>query len=182
MKVTIIGNGVWGNALYSVLKNNSSNVSFAKKGVTVGESDIIVLSLPTQSIRESLQYIPQKKNLIIINTAKGIEQETHLLPHQIVRSVFGEDVHYFTLIGPSFAKEVLLKMPTIINLGYKKRSVKNIRVQQLFQTDYFSVKLTRSVEPLEISAAFKNIYAIVCGLSDGLGYGINTRVRLIISA
>ena len=51
-----------------------------------------------------------------------------------------------------------------------------------FQTDFFKTELTASFQALELSSAFKNIYAIACGLCDGLGYGHNTKTKLIILA
>src|SRR5947209_1135218 len=101
MKVVIIGQGAWGKALYSVIKNNTDEISFAKKGEQISDADVIVLSVPTQSIRTCLKYLPYQKNLVIINTAKGIERETHLLPSQIIRSTLKNKVDYYTLIGPS---------------------------------------------------------------------------------
>ena len=182
MNIHILGNGAWGNALFSVVKHNCPTVSIVKRGQKLIDPDIVVLSVPTQSIRESLKNISTDKNIIIVNTAKGIEKSTHLLPHKIVQSIFGNDVEYYTLIGPSFAQEVIKQMPTLVNLGYSKKNSNNIKVKNLFQTDFFRVKLTAGVEVLELSAAFKNIYAIACGLADGLGYGANTRVKLIVLA
>lgn len=183
MKVKIIGNGAWGNALYSVVRLNCTEVSILKREEKVSDCDVIILSMPTQSIRESLKYISfSGKTRIIVNTAKGIEKSTHLLPHQIVNSAFGDEIDYYTLIGPSFAQEVIKKMPTLVNLGYVKKNTNNQKIKKLFQTDFFRVRLTIGVEVLELSAAFKNIYAIACGLAQGLGYGLNTRVKLIVLA
>jgi glycerol-3-phosphate dehydrogenase (NAD(P)+) len=154
-----------------------------KAWTKVIEPNIIVLSVPAQSIRESLKDISfADKRKIIVNTAKGIEKSTHLLPYQIVQSIFGNSIEYYTLIGPSFAKEVVHKMPTLVNLGYVKEGPGNVKIRNLFQTNYFRVKLAAGVEALELSAAFKNIYAIACGLADGLGYGTNTRVKMIVLA
>lgn len=183
MKVKIIGNGAWGNALYSVVKSNYAEVSVSKREERVNDCNVIILSVPTQSIRESLKYISfSDKTKIIVNTAKGIEKSTHLLPNQIVHSVFGDEIDYYTLIGPSFAEEVIKKMPTLVNLGYLEKNTNNQKIKRLFQTDFFRVRLTIGVEALEISAAFKNIYAIACGLALGLGYELNTRVKLMVLA
>jgi len=183
MKVKIVGNGSWGKAIYSIVKLNCPTITFLKRKEIVNDCDVIILSVPTQSIRESLKYITfSGKTKIIINTAKGIEKSTHLLPYQIVRSVFGNSIHYYTLIGPGFAQEVVEKMPTLVNLGYTDRHMNAIKIKNLFQTDFFRVRLTKGVEALELSAAFKNIYAIACGLSQGLRFGLNTRVKLMVLA
>ena len=183
MEVKIIGNGAWGKAIYSVVKKNTPTASFLLRGEKATVRDVLILSVPTQSIREALQLISFKeKHGIVINTAKGIEKNTHFLPQQIVSEAFGEDARYYSLIGPSFANEVVDEMPTIVNLGYTDENPLNQDVRNLFLTPYFRVRLTQNIEALELSGAFKNIYAIACGFANGLGYGANTRAKLLVLA
>lgn len=183
MNVKIIGNGVWGKALYSVISQNLTNVQIFGRGkININKNDVLILATPSNSIREVLQNVNfSDQEIIIVNSAKGIEKDTHFLPYQIVKSVLGEKVDYYSLMGPSFAEEVENKMPTLVNLGYEK-GVNSTLVKNIFQTDFFRVRLTLGVEALEISGAFKNIYAIACGLAKGLGYQTNTRVKLIVLA
>lgn len=182
MKIKIIGNGAWGNALYNVLKENCSCVSMWNKNDSIADVDIFVLALPTQAIRSVLAPIAaQKKDIAIINASKGIEKTTHKLPFQIATELFKNGLDYFCLSGPSFANEVINKMPTIVNLGYVQTKNKET-VRNLLQTDYFRVRAVKGVVMLEMASAFKNVYAIICGVADGLGYGTNTRVKLIILA
>lgn len=183
MNIKIVGNGAWGNAFYSVVsRNNSTAQIFGHQQVEINEDDILVLAVPTKSIRNVLEKTSfNTKNPTIINTSKGIENETNLLPHEIVSKVLGDEIDYYSLIGPSFAKEVQSKMPTIVNLGYKKGLLKE-QLKKDIQTDYFRIRLCLGVSALEISAAFKNIYAIACGLTEGLGYETNTRVKLMVLA
>lgn len=56
------------------------------------------------------------------------------------------------------------------------------KIKDLFQTNYFRVRIVKGVEVLELAAAFKNVYAIACGLAEGLGFGVNTRTKLILLA
>lgn len=189
MKVKIIGRGAWGEAVYSVVMTNEANVSFAARGEAITDCDVVILCVPTQAIRECLSHVSfSGETKIIINTTKGIEKDTHLLPFEVVESVLGVGVgiDYYSLVGPSFAHEVIKKMPTLVNLGYRKESEpapgeigQNEQVRRLFQTDFFHVRLVSGVKSIEINAAFKNIYAIACGLVSGLGYGMNTRAMFI---
>jgi glycerol-3-phosphate dehydrogenase (NAD(P)+) len=180
-KVCIIGNGAWGRALFHVIKQNTDAVRMVGRGEVVTES-VIVLAVPTQSLRDLRTVLhPEGKKPIIINTAKGIERLTHKLPEDIVKE-FIPDCQYYALIGPSFAEEVVSNMPTVVNLGFETAAKQKDEVQKLMQTDYFRVKLTKGVTALELSGALKNIYAIGCGLADGLGYRTNTRVQLIMLA
>ncbi|HEV2339206.1 MAG TPA: NAD(P)H-dependent glycerol-3-phosphate dehydrogenase [Patescibacteria group bacterium] len=181
-KVMIIGHGVWGKALASVIKHNTSSISFWNRQDPITNVEVVILSLPVQSMREALTKAKIDKSMpIIINTSKGIEQDTYKLPHQICLDVLKRDIDYYTLIGPSFAEEVEQHMPTIVNLGYQNGENKKL-VKQLFQTDYFRVKLTNNITTLELAGALKNVYAIICGLSEGMGFRTNTRAKLLILA
>jgi glycerol-3-phosphate dehydrogenase (NAD(P)+) len=175
-EVVIIGKGAWGQALETVLSQNVASVQFWNRKDTI-RADILVLSLPVQSMRGALEAAnPGAK--VVVNTCKGIEQLTNYLPEQIVREVLGQRVSYYSLMGPSFASELMLRMPTLVNLGYRNGDGRDM-VKKAFQTEYFRVHLTPSLEALEFFGAFKNVYAILCGLADGMGFGINTRVALI---
>lgn len=182
MNIVIAGKGVWGNALYSVLSQNVSTVSFSERGKPIA-ADVVVLALPTQAIRSVLPTItftsPEK---VIINTSKGIERDTHLFPQEIVKDVLGEDVTYAALMGPSFAEEVSAKLPTLVNFGFIRETPVLETVRKMFSTSYFRLQPTKHMQALEIAGAFKNVYAIGCGISEGLGYKINTRSQLLVMA
>ncbi len=182
MKITIIGNGSWGSAIGTLLSQNKHEFIFWKPGDVIETNSILIVCIPTQAIREVLQVsIENTKGLIYINCAKGIEINTHKFPHQIATDILGKKLDYFSLIGPSFAGEVKSKMPTLVNIGYiHDKNAKFVR--DLFQTDFFRVRLTKGVESLELASAFKNVYAIACGVADGLGFETNTRVKLIMLA
>lgn len=182
MNIVIAGNGAWGSALASLLSENKIDFVFWKRGEKIPGNSIIILAIPTQAIRSFYETIGTPDNVCIVNSAKGIEKDTHKTPHAITKEFFKDKpFEYLTLMGPSFADEVKAKMPALVNLGYvQKEQAKKIKM--LFQTDYFRVRLTRGIEALELASAFKNIYAIATGLVEGLGYGVNTRVKLITLA
>ena len=182
MKIIILGQGKWGTAMGSLLKENGRVFDFWKRGAKLPDNSIIIVCIPTQAIREVLsKYGEEIKNVILVNGAKGIEKGTHKLPHQIVMEILDGSVDYFSLIGPGFSDEVVKKMPTLVNIGYAKEE-NAVLVRDLFQTDYFRVRLTKGIRALELASAFKNVYAIACGLAEGLGYETNTRVKLILLA
>lgn len=179
MTITIVGNGVWGKALATLLYKNKQRVVICKRKERIPKSDCIVLALPTNEIRHALRLADDLKGTLIINSAKGIEQKTHRLPFQIVSDIVGDNTPYFSLVGPSFAQEVVSGMPTLVNLGYVQKTHLET-VKRLFQTAYFRIKPTASIRALELAGALKNVYAIAAGLSRGLGFGINTRTKLVL--
>jgi glycerol-3-phosphate dehydrogenase (NAD(P)+) len=182
MKIIILGNGQWGKALGSILEHNKKEFSFWEIDTEIPDVAIIINCLPANVMRSVLaNYGKNLKSVIFINGAKGIEEGTHKLPYEIVKEVLGKEVDYFTLIGPGFAREIVAKMPTLVNIGFTNN--KNaLLVEDLFQNDYFRVRLVKGVAALELSSAFKNVYAIACGIADGLGFESNTRAQLIVLA
>jgi glycerol-3-phosphate dehydrogenase (NAD(P)+) len=182
--ITIVGGGVWGTALSTLFKKNKQEFIFWDKKSKIDGSTIVLLTVPTQAIREVLEANKETlKEAVIINSSKGIEKETHKLPFQITKEVLGEGIKYFSLIGASFASGINQEMPTMVSLGSfceDDTLSKDLRV--LFQTAYFRVKPSISIEALELSGAFKNIYAIACGIVEGLGFSTNTKANLISMA
>ncbi len=179
--VTILGRGVWGHALASLLEQNKHEYIFWDRKSAIDPKSLIVIAIPTQVIREVLSANkPNLKDATIINTAKGIEKGTNKLPFQIAQEVLGENIKYSVMSGPSFASEVEEKMPTMVNLScLENENTLCPMVKSYFQTDYFRVRLTSTVSAIELAAALKNIYAIACGISEGLGFFANTRSQIV---
>ncbi|MEK7499772.1 MAG: NAD(P)H-dependent glycerol-3-phosphate dehydrogenase [Patescibacteria group bacterium] len=182
MKVVINGKGAFGTALHYIIKQNMPDVSFAEKGKAIELADVVVLAVPTQSLRSVLELNKELLQTVpMINTAKGIEQNTHMLPYQIAVDVLGKDISYYSLMGPSFAGEMMQDMPTLVNIGYNTGK-ETASIQELFLTDTFRLRIIPDVRAIELAGALKNIYAILCGISEGLGFGMNTKVKLILLA
>lgn len=181
MRIKIIGDGAWGTALGRLLTANGYKIIYWDKKEQINPLDLVVVAIPTSAIRGVIKnYGDNLRKATIINSSKGIEKGYHKLPSQIIKDILGTGIKYFTLIGPSFAQEVNLKMPTLVNLGGDNG--KTQEMCDLFETDYFRVRPTKSVEALELAGALKNVYAISCGMADGLGFKINTRAKLITIA
>lgn len=181
MKIKILGDGAWGTALSKLLISNGHEIHFWNKKRQINPFDAVVIAVPTQAIRGVLKnHGHNLGKALIINSSKGIEQKSHQIPVQIVKEILGTEIEYYTLIGPSFAKEVNLKMPTLVNLGGYNGEMQ--KICDLFETDYFRIRPTKSVEALELAGALKNVYAIACGMAEGLGFKINTRAKLITIA
>lgn len=119
----------------------------------------------------------------IVSAVKGIENNSLMTMTQVMAEVLGprlqeKGISLAVLSGPSFAKEVALGMPTAVTIGcHNIETAKEL--QSIFGTERFRVYASSDVIGLEISAALKNIVAIAAGISDGLGYGLNSRAALI---
>lgn len=152
----------------------STNMEEVIKG-----SDYIVLSVPSHIIRimsrEAAKFI--NKNQIVINIAKGIEEQTGKRLSEVIKEELPLNP-IVVLSGPSHAEEVAMDIPTTIVAASKKIEFSE-KVQDLFMTNKFRVYTNEDIIGVEIGGAVKNIIALAAGISDGIGYGDNTKAALM---
>lgn len=141
----------------------------------------VVTAVPTQFLRSVLSsaapYIPE--DALIVNASKGIENETHLTGTGIIRQHFDRPVAVIS--GPSFAKEVIKRLPTAVTLASEDYE-NSLLLQEVFSTDYFRVYTHHDIIGVELGGALKNVMAIASGISDGMELGHNARSALITRA
>jgi glycerol-3-phosphate dehydrogenase (NAD(P)+) len=142
----------------------------------------VVMVVPSHVYRSvALQMIPFiEDEVIIVSATKGIENESLLTMEGIWKEILPPDkkIHFACLAGPSFAKEVIRKVPTAVTVASREEDVAK-KVQILFATEYFRVYTSSDVVGLELAGAIKNVIAIAAGMCDGMGFGHNTRAALI---
>lgn len=147
-------------------------------GDAVKQARYVLNVVPTQFTRsifkEAEKYI--SKDAVIISASKGIEQGTLLTVSAILKDITGRKIA--VLSGPSFAKEVLKKLPTAVTLATENADF-SLQLQEIFNTHYFRVYTHTDVLGVELGGALKNVIAIASGISDGLGLGHNARAALI---
>jgi glycerol-3-phosphate dehydrogenase (NAD(P)+) len=154
----------------------------AELGAAARAADMLVFSCPSTGIR---QLAASARSLIggkpvIVSAAKGVEQETRLRMTQLLEEVLGEPhaSRVAVLSGPSFAREVGESIPTAVTAAARELAVAEL-VQRLFNGPTFRVYTSTDVVGVEIGGAVKNVIAVAAGVSDGLGFGNNTRAALI---
>jgi glycerol-3-phosphate dehydrogenase (NAD(P)+) len=109
---------------------------------------------------------------------KGFELETGKLPHQIAREVLGPERRVAVLSGPTFAREVGAGLPTAMTIASPDAAYAQALARELSSANFRAYSST-DILGVEIGGAVKNVLAVGAGLSDGLGFGANTRVALI---
>lgn len=148
----------------------------------VASKDMIVSAPPSHALAGILQGIRDilPKQVPIVSASKGIENESLRLVSEIFESELPQSYHgqLSYLSGPSFAKEIVAKVPTIVSIASKNQATAR-RVQEIFSFTYFRTYWTPDVVGVEIGGSLKNVIAIAAGVSDGLGFGQNTRAALI---
>ncbi|MFA6302054.1 MAG: NAD(P)H-dependent glycerol-3-phosphate dehydrogenase [Legionella sp.] len=109
---------------------------------------------------------------------KGVDPQSHALLSDLVASRYGLDFPVAVISGPSFAKEVANFLPTALTLAGNNLDYQ-VQIHQLFHHDNIRVYLSDDLIGVQLCGAVKNILAIACGISDGLGYGANAKAALI---
>lgn len=148
----------------------------------VKDADVIVESVTSSGVRTVFQKICEIRKTLcpIIITSKGIEQNTGLLLYEVVLDVIGEKNKKFIgcISGPSHAEEVVKCLPTsLVSSGFEKSIA--LLIKELFTSDSVRVYPNLDINGVSFGGAIKNIIAIACGISDGLGFGDNTKAALM---
>ncbi len=148
----------------------------------VSGAECVVMVVPSHGYREVYRTIIPflKKDTLVVSAVKGIEIGSRMTMTQVMNDE--EPVNSNRLLGvlsgPSFAKEVASGQPTAVTIAFELEQAA-VAVQKLFSNDYFRSYSSTDVIGLELCGAMKNVIAIGAGISDGLGYGLNTRAALI---
>lgn len=148
----------------------------------VQDADIVVLTVPTIAIESVCQQINPliKEKTIIVNASKGFHPETFERMSCVIRNNISKEKlsSVVSLIGPSHAEEVVIRMLTTICAVSLNENDAKI-VQQIFSNNYFRVYTGTDEIGSEVGAALKNAVAVASGVLCGLGYGDNTKAALI---
>jgi glycerol-3-phosphate dehydrogenase (NAD(P)+) len=144
-------------------------------------ADAVVVSCPSHAVRSLGEAIRPllRPGALVVSTSKGIEQDTHLTMSDILEQVLPEHATRVSVLsGPSFAREVARGLPTAVTAAAASQSVAE-ELQQLFHAPAFRVYTSTDMVGVEVGGAVKNVIALAAGVSDGLGFGHNTRAALI---
>ena len=148
-----------------------------KEAVT--DADTIIIATASSYVRSTAHsLIPfVKKGQVIINVAKGIEEESLMTMTEIISDEL-PDAKVAVLSGPSHAEEVGKRMPTCVVAGAKTKATAEY-IQELFANSVFRVYTSPDVLGIELGGSLKNVIALAAGIADGLGFGDNTKAALI---
>jgi glycerol-3-phosphate dehydrogenase (NAD(P)+) len=145
-------------------------------------SGMLVFVCPSSGVRGLAEAVRPllHDHAIVVTAAKGVEEGTHYTMSAILDEVLGEGhrARVAALSGPSFAREVGKGVPTAVTAAARDLGVAEA-VQRVFAGETFRVYTSTDVVGVEIGGAVKNVIALAAGVSDGLGFGHNSRAALI---
>jgi len=147
----------------------------------VADADLILVVPPSKGMRgvaERLAAVAPRG--VLVSFTKGIEQGSGLRMSEILAQALPES-RIAVLSGPSHAEEVARSMPTAVVLGCEDEALAT-QIQSLLNSQTFRVYTSTDVAGIELGGALKNIFAIAAGVSDGLGFGDNSKAALVTRA
>lgn len=157
------------------------NVSTDIKQV-VTDADIVIMAVPSQAIRSMARQIRSfvKEDAIITSASKGIEINSLKRMSQVLAEELDnrKSHNIVALSGPSHAEEVIRNLPTAIVAASPGQEAAE-KVQDVLINNNFRVYTNTDIIGVELGGALKNVIAICSGISDGLGFGDNTRAALM---
>jgi glycerol-3-phosphate dehydrogenase (NAD(P)+) len=146
----------------------------------VRAAEELLIAVPSHGFRDCLAQIAPlvRGGMRVAWATKGFELETGKLPHQVATEVLGPQVPMAVLSGPTFAREVGAGLPTAMTVASRDEDYAMDLARGLSGLN-FRAYASHDVVGVEVGGATKNVLAIGAGISDGLGFGANTRVALI---
>lgn len=208
MRVTVIGAGSWGTALAILIARNGHDVTLYGRDVehieSIGsirenlqflpgfpmpenitaisdhhllqECDLWFVAIPAPGVRSELAHIRQARPDIVM-ASKGLEPGSAKTMEEVTADVLPE-ARFSVISGPNLAVEIVRGIPTAALVGsHHDDLAEKARLATMCRT--YRVYTTRDVIGVELSGALKNVLAIGAGMSDGLGFGDNTKGALL---
>jgi glycerol-3-phosphate dehydrogenase (NAD(P)+) len=212
MKITVLGAGAWGTSLARLLHGAGNQVTLwghmpewleeirqtgrndrFLPGIAVPrevmlqadllraieDAECIVVAVPSQPFREVTRQLAHYSGLIV-SVTKGIEYDTGLTMCGVLATT-APSAKWAALSGPTFAIEVARDIPTAI-VAASRDAATAAQVQKLFSRSTFRVYTSTDLLGVELGGALKNVIAIAAGMSDGLGFGDNSKAALVTRA
>ena len=146
----------------------------------VAQKDIIVLAVPSEYLRGVLKGLAPSgypRQAHYVSVTKGIEMGSLKRMSEVIREELGQ-VPLAVLSGPTIAHELARGIPTTAVIASHDSGIRK-ELQAVFMTGRFRVYTNDDVAGVELGGSLKNIIAIACGISDGLGFGSNTKAALL---
>ncbi|NLU10597.1 MAG: NAD(P)H-dependent glycerol-3-phosphate dehydrogenase [Tepidanaerobacter acetatoxydans] len=146
------------------------------------KADIVIMAVPSHAVRVMVKQLRYhlKNDAVVVSASKGIELDSFKRMSQVLAEELydGDNKNIVALSGPSHAEEVIRNLPTAIVAASSNQHAAEILQDALMNTN-FRVYTNTDIIGVELGGALKNVIAICSGISDGLGFGDNSRAALM---
>lgn len=146
----------------------------------LSEVDVVVFAIPSQVLSGVIETVKgsTKSSDYYLSLVKGIDTKTLKRPSEIIDQLPQAQGKVYVLSGPCIANEIIRGEPTAaVLVGPNRAGAKELQFQ--LSTDNFRIYHGSDIVGVELGAALKNVIALACGISDGLGFGSNAKGALI---
>lgn len=146
----------------------------------VKNAKIVILAAPSQFLRKVIRSLKKidLSDKIIVSVTKGIENPTLLRMSEVIHEELGRNRKVAVLSGPTIAQELAKGIPTTAVIASHDNAL-NKYLQDVFMAEHFRIYTNDDVIGVELGGSLKNIIAISCGISDGLGFGTNAKAAIL---
>ena len=166
-------NSSFTNIKYLPNKKLNPNIKASVNIEDIENSQVLIYCIPSEAFRDVVQlsqpYV--SKDAFLVTATKGVERERFCLMSKVLEEYFTNPVGI--LSGPNLAQEIVENHLTGTVIASKSKQLQDIIVS-IFQSDSFRVYKNNDPNGVELGGTLKNIYALACGIADGLDCGENT--------
>lgn len=155
-------------------------LQFSNTFDSVADSELVVFATPSFAVRQTARAAAAylKPGTTVASVTKGIEKDTGLRMTEIICQEIHDSCKVVALSGPSHAEEVSRRIPTGVVAACADIEAAQ-KVQDAFMNSVFRVYTNSDIVSVELGAALKNVIALCCGVSDGMGLGDNTKALMM---
>lgn len=143
-------------------------------------SDVIVLAVPSEYLRQVLRRFKKTafpRRAYYASVVKGIELGSLKRMSEVIHEELGA-IRLGVLSGPTIVHEVVAGLPTTAVIASRSKKTATA-LQDIFMNERFRIYTSNDVTGVELGGSLKNVIAIACGISDGLGFGTNAKAALV---
>ena len=142
--------------------------------------ELVLFVVPSIAVRETSELIKPyiKPEQLILDAAKGIEENTLFTLSEVIKDVLGREYNVSSLSGPTHAEEVSIRLPSAIVVANEDLETAKY-IQKQLSLPYMRIYTNKDIKGVELAGALKNVIALAAGVSDGLGYGDNAKAAII---
>jgi glycerol-3-phosphate dehydrogenase (NAD(P)+) len=157
-----------------------ANLAVTSDPDAVYNAELVVLAVPSDSLRANLTRLAPAfaPDASVLSAVKGIEPDSCLRMSEVIQAFGVQEGRVLALSGPNFAAEIAAGLPAASVVACRNTD-RARQAQAMLTSAGFRVYTSEDIAGVELGGALKNVVAIACGLSDGLGYGENARAALI---
>jgi glycerol-3-phosphate dehydrogenase (NAD(P)+) len=151
----------------------------------VAGTDVVIMAVPSHGFRNVFRALATDidDDTPVVSLTKGIEEVTLASMTQVVSEEAANHDSRVTgvLTGPNLVGEIIAGQPTAAVIAMSHEPTAQA-IQAVLMSPRFRVYTNDDVIGCELAGAMKNVMAIAAGMSDGLGFGDNTRAALLTRA